>query len=190
MSLDESGLSPDGNLSKTDGRSLTRFGLATSVLPQGADRTNKSSVNITIITGSTDAGHPLPPHFQLKSFPEDDNKRIQTAFTKGLPNITNVYDTLDTSVDSPCSINCNVTAGMDAKEFRKYLEDSICPLYPTACDQSGKSVLLILYGDPGRNDLDTCTFLRTRSFHMLPGVPNTTHVTQVTDRNYGYFKLM
>ena len=25
---------------------------------------------------------------------------------------------------------------------------------------------------------------------MLPGVPNTTHVTQATDRNYWYFKLM
>ena len=30
--------------------------------------------------------------------------------------------------------------------------------------------------------------LRLRGFYLIPGVPNTTHVTQVTDRNYGQFK--
>jgi len=45
------------------------------------------------------------------------------------------------SVMKPCSVNCNATAGMDAKEFRKYLEDCICPLYPSACNQEGKRVL-------------------------------------------------
>ena len=48
---------------------------------------------------------------------------------------------------------------MDAKEFSKYLEDSICPLYTTACDQPGKRVLLILDGGPDCNDLQTHTFL-------------------------------
>ena len=66
MNLDESGLSLDGNHSKTDERSSIRFGPATKVLPQGADRTNKSSVRITIIAGGTAAGYPLPPHFQPK----------------------------------------------------------------------------------------------------------------------------
>ena len=132
MNLDKSGLSLDGNHSKTGGRSSTQFGPASKVLPQGADRTNKSSVRITIIAGSTAAGHPLPPHFQLKSVAEDDNKRIQTAFIKGLPNVTGVYDTLGANVDNPCSINYIATAGMDAKEFRKYLKDSIYSLYPTA----------------------------------------------------------
>ena len=133
----------------------TQFGPATKVLPQGADRTNKSSVRIPIIAGSTAVGHHLPPHFQLKSVAEDDNKRIQTAFIKGLPNVTGVYDTLGTSIGSPCSINCNATAGIDAKEFHKYFEDSICPQYPTASDQPGKRVLLILDGGPGRNDFNT-----------------------------------
>ena len=45
----------------------------------------KSSDRITIIAGSTAAGHPVPPYFQLKSVAEDENKRIQTAFIKGLP---------------------------------------------------------------------------------------------------------
>ena len=159
VNLNESGLSLDDNHSKTGGRLSTQFGPGTNVLPQGADQTNKSSVCITIIAGSTAAGHPLLPHFQLKSVAEDDNKLIQTAFIKDLPSVTGVYNTLGTSVDSSCSLNCNATAGMSAKEFRKYLEDLICPLYPTACDHPGKCVLLILDGGPGRNDLGTRTFL-------------------------------
>ena len=104
-------------------------------------------------------GHPLLPHFQLKYVAEVDNKHSQTAFIKGLPNVMGVYNTVGTSVDSsPCSFNCNATAGMDAKEFRKYLKDSIWPLYPTACDQPGKRVLLILDGGPGCNDLGTRSF--------------------------------
>ena len=30
--------------------------------------------------------------------------------------------------------------------------------------------------------------LRIRGFYLIPGVPNTTHVTQATDKNYGVFK--
>ena len=32
--------------------------------------------------------------------------------------------------------------------------------------------------------------LRIRGFYLIPGMPNITHVTQVTDRNYGLFKLV
>ena len=31
--------------------------------------------------------------------------------------------------------------------------------------------------------------LRAHGFYVVVGVPNTTHVTQPTDQNYGYFKL-
>ena len=30
--------------------------------------------------------------------------------------------------------------------------------------------------------------MRIKGFYLIPGVPNTTHVTQATDRNYGWFK--
>ena len=49
VNLDESGLILDGNHSKTGGQSSTRYGPADLVLSQGADRTNKSSVRITIM---------------------------------------------------------------------------------------------------------------------------------------------
>ena len=31
-------------------------------------------------------------------------------------------------------------------------------------------------------------WLRAKGFYLLPGVPNTTHITHVTNQNYGYFK--
>ena len=63
--------------SKSGGRSSTQFGSSNPSVPQDMDRTNKSSTCITFIGGSTAAGHPLPPHFQLKSVATDENKRIQ-----------------------------------------------------------------------------------------------------------------
>ena len=91
LNLDESGLTLDGNQSKSGGRSSTRFGCSNPSIPQGMDRTNKSSTRITFIGGSTAAGHPLPLHFQLKSVATDENKRIQTKFLEGLPFVYGVY---------------------------------------------------------------------------------------------------
>ena len=51
-------------------------------------------------------------------------------------------------------------------------------------------MLLILDSSPGRKDEGLLSFLAARGFHLLPGVPNTTHVTQPTDQNYGYFRSM
>ena len=42
------------------------------------------------------------------------------------------------------TINCNENAGMDNKEFSKYIQTQIMPLYPDARDVIGKRVLLIV----------------------------------------------
>ena len=63
LNLDESGLTLDRNQTKSGGPSSTRYGSSNPAVPQGTDRTNKSSTHITFIGGSTAAGHPLPPHF-------------------------------------------------------------------------------------------------------------------------------
>lgn len=93
-------------------------------------------------------------------------------------------------VENGISVYCNATAGMDAAEFKKYLTDSIVPLYPNASDVYGKRVLLIVDSGPGRKDAELLAYLRARGFLLHPGVPNTTHVTQPTDQNYGYFKIL
>ena len=77
---------------------------------------------------------------------------------------------------------------MDTVEFKKYLEGGICPLYPEASDVPGNRVLLILDSGPWWKNLKLLASLRARGFYKITGVPNTTHVTQPTDQNHGYFK--
>ena len=52
----------------------------------------------------------------------------------------------------------------------------------------GKRVAIIVDSGPGRVNADMLARLRIRGFYLIPGVPNTTHVTQPTDKNYGVFK--
>jgi len=189
LNLDESGLTLDQTGSLSGGRDSTRFRSADNAIAFGADRTNKSSCRLTIIAGSTAAGHPLPPHFQLMSVAEDRNKRIENEFVRGISNVVGVYGE-DKIVNNGISVNCNATAGMDTVEFKKYLSDSIVPLYSNASDVKGKRVLLIVDSGPGRKDETLLAYLRARRFLLHPGVPNTTHVTQPTDQNYGYFKTL
>ena len=62
------------------------------------------------------------------------------------------------------------------------------PLYLDARDVIGKRVLLIVDSGPGRLNGDLLAILRLNGFYMTAGTPNTTHITQSTDRNYGQFK--
>ena len=54
----------------------------------------------------------------------------------------------------------------------------------------GKRVAIIVDSGPGRVNADMLARLRIRGFYLIPGVPNTTHVTQATDKNYGVIKYV
>ena len=43
---------------------------------------------------------------------------------------------------------------------------------------------------PGRMNESLLATLRSRGFYLYPGLPNSTHVTQATDRKYGLFKSL
>ena len=43
---------------------------------------------------------------------------------------------------------------------------------------------------PGRTNIEMLAYLRVLGIYCVPGVPNTTHVTQETDQNYGLFKTI
>jgi len=77
---------------------------------------------------------------------------------------------------------------MNAIELDKYTKKGTLPLCPDASDIPGKRVLLKLDSGPGRMSLDMLASLRLQGVHVIPGVPNTTHVTQETDQNYGLYK--
>ena len=88
----------------------------------------------------------------------------------------------------PVSFGQNKKGGMNEEEFAKYLFNSIVPLFSHAKDKPGHRVLLKVDSGPGRINLNLLAKLRLFGFVLYPCVPNTTHVTQETDQNYGPFK--
>ncbi len=88
----------------------------------------------------------------------------------------------------PVLFGQNAKGGMDEEEFTKYLLNLIVPLFPHAKDKAGHRVLLKVDSGPGWMNLLLLAKLCMLGFVLYPCVPNTTHVTQETDQNYGPFK--
>ena len=82
----------------------------------------------------------------------------------------------------------NEKGGIDESEFNKFLNISILPLWPNAEDEKRKRVMLKLDSGPGRTCKQLLAQIRMLGFYFYPGVPDTTAVSQETDRNYGPFK--
>ena len=118
INLDESEISTDGTSNIAGGRSATTYTSTDSSLPKGVEAANKSGYSATFIGGSSVAGSPLPPHFQLKSTTREDNKTIDTKFIKYLPKIVVTYS-CGKVVENECTVNCNAKAGMGDVEFSK-----------------------------------------------------------------------
>ena len=181
INLDESEISTDGTSKIHGGRPDTTYTSTES------KATNKSGYSANFIKGYNVAVATLHPHFQIKSNAREDNKNINTELLKYLPKIVGTYG-CGKVIENECTVNYNTKDGMDAVEFSMYLQTSVMTLYPDAQDTPGKRVLIIVDIGPGRLDLDMLATPRARGFYLMAGVPNTTHVTQATDRKYGPFK--
>jgi hypothetical protein len=154
----------------------------------GATAANKSSCSATIIFGSSAAGEPLPPHFQLKSLAQTaELQRMSTAWFQNTHSILVRFGHEELQ-QRPCTFGMNEKAGMNAAELDKYIANSILPLFPDMEDIPGKRILLKVDSGPGRNNLEMLADLRLKGCYLVAGVPNTTAVTQETDQNYGPFK--
>jgi hypothetical protein len=77
---------------------------------------------------------------------------------------------------------------MNDKEFDKYINNSIVPLYPDLEDTPGKGVLLKVDSSLGCNGRDLLNKARFRGVYLFPGLPNATSMQQETDIYYGPFK--
>ena len=132
-------------------------------------------------------GWPLPVHLQVKSEAQAENMKLSLEFLKGSRSVRGKYGFSEVK-EIGMTLGANPKAGMDRKEFAKYLFSSIVPLYPDASDRPGKRVASIVDSGPGRVNAEMLAKLRIRGFYLIPSVPNTTHVTQATDKNYGLFK--
>ena len=154
----------------------------------GGTATNKSGYSSTIICGSNAAGEALPPHFQLKSLAKQDaTQRISVDWFLHANDVMGKFGFEDVRV-LPTTFGLNEKGGMNSYELDKYIRKAILPLYPDVADVPGKRVLLKVDSGPGRMNVEMLASLRLQGVYLAPGVPNSTHVTQETDQNYGLYK--
>ena len=77
---------------------------------------------------------------------------------------------------------------MNDKEFERYINNTIIPLFPDMEDTPGKRVLLKVDSGPGHSCMSLLASWKFRGLYLFPGLPNATYVQQETDHNYGLFK--
>mmetsp|Transcript_19012 Transcript_19012/g.44118 ORF Transcript_19012/g.44118 Transcript_19012/m.44118 type:complete len:369 (+) Transcript_19012:629-1735(+) len=143
-----------------------------------------------MITGSSAAGEPIPPHFQFPTKAKDDtNKKIKAEAIKHLKDVFGVFGS-GSKQKWGCTYAMNEKGGMNNEEFQKYVEKNIVRLFPDSADLPGKRVILKVDSGPGRNNVHLLARLRAIGIYVYPCVPNTTAITQETDQSYGYFKSL
>ncbi len=135
----------------------------------------------TLITGSTAAGKVFPPHIQFQSKAKSaDTARIDIDVAEYTQQVLGKFG-CDKVKAWPITFGTNEKGGMDNKEFAKYMQGSIVPLFPDAVDEPGRRVLLKVDSGPGRMNLKLLTTLKLIGIILYPCVPNTTQMTQETD---------
>ena len=82
----------------------------------------------------------------------------------------------------------NEKGGMNAIELQKYMDVATFPLFPDISDMPVKCVLMKVDSGPGRMNIEMLASLKLKGMYLMPGVPNTTQVTQETDQSYGQYK--
>ena len=187
LNIDETCLSLDGSKGARGGRPEVIF--FDPRFPLVGKETSKSGLTTTMIGGSTAAGEALPPHFQFQTSAQTaEREQMRVDMMQFVP--AGIYGHFGNGEEKlwPVTFAMNAKGGMDDEEFEKYVFNSIVPLYPNAEDKPGKRVMIKVDSGPGRMAKRLLARLRLLGFILYPGVPNTTAVSQETDRNYGPFK--
>ncbi len=185
LNFDETCLSLDGSTSKCGGH--PEVILFDPRFPLADKAPSKSLLSMTMITGSSAAGDPIPPHLQFMTKSTSVNSCFPYDIAKYMPQIHAAFGFEEERI-FPITFGQNEKGGMDSKEFEKYVLGSVVPLYPIARDKPGHRVMLKVDSGPSRMNLNLLVRLRRLGFVMYPGMPNTTHISQETDQQYGAFK--
>jgi len=154
----------------------------------GSTSANKCGYKTTVICGSTAAGEPIPPHFQLKTDAKtNEGQRVSVEWFRYCPHIRGKFGHPQSKL-FPVTFGMNEKGGMNAVELQKYMDVAIFPLFPDISDMPGKRVLMKVDSGPGRMNIEMLASLKLKGMYLMPGVPNTTQVTQETDQSYGQYK--
>jgi hypothetical protein len=91
--------------------------------------TLKSLLSTTMITGSSAAGDPIPPHLQFLTKSMSVNSCFHYDIAKYMPQICAAFGSKEERL-FPVMFGQNKKGGMDSEEFKKYVLGSIVQLYP------------------------------------------------------------
>lgn len=186
LNLDEICLSLDGSNGNRGGRSEVYF--CNPHFPIVDKATSKTALTTTMITGSTTCDEALQPHFQFQTNATTvEREKLPNDLVQFIPKIWGKFGSKGRQVWS-VTFGMNTKGGMDDEYFQKYMMNSIVPPFPDAEVKPGKRVLIKVDSFSGRMGLDLLAKLRFLGFVLYPGVPNTTVVSQETDRLYGPFE--
>jgi hypothetical protein len=187
INLDETAATLDSTQENRGGRPPVVF--HSENLSAGATRANKTGYSCTLICGSSAAGQPLPPHFQLKSEAKAENQRFSIEHLENQKMVFTHLGGLQPKEYST-TFGFNEKAGMNEIEFWKFLEATIPRWFPDVENKKGLRVIIKVDSGPGRKNYEKLAKFRLMGIYVIVGVPNSTAVTQETDQNYGPFKQM
>ena len=156
--------------------------------PQLGNATSKSALSMTMIGGNSAAGEAIPPHFQFQtSASSAEGEAIRIEMIRYFTAVKGIFR-WGTEQEFPISFGLNSKGGMDDYEFFEYIRTSLMKLFPDAAPMKGRWVVIKCDSGPGRLNPTLLAHLRFHGFILYPGVPNTTAVTQETDKSYGPFQ--
>jgi hypothetical protein len=188
VNVDETNFSLDGSVGGHGGLPANTIMISNAARPGTGQ--NKSSVSSSLMLGSNAAGESMPVHIMFASKAKDEaNYQINPERILGIPRVTAMFGH-EEEKSFPATISVNPKGGTDSRVLEQYLRCLIDTLYPDASDTPGCRVLFKTDGGPERLDIKSLAQLRARGCYLFPGVQNTMHVTQETDRNYGQFKSL
>lgn len=148
INIDETFLALDGGSVKRGGRPAIVY--VGNNLPEVGKAYSKSSLALTMITGSTAASEAIPPHFQfLTTATSEERMRICSDLLQVMPNVKGQFGCY-TGREWPVTFGMNLKGVMDDAEYEKYLFLSIIPLFPVLEDKAVFRIILKFDSRPGR----------------------------------------
>jgi len=188
INVDETNFSLDGSDGGRGGRPANTITISNAARPGTGQ--NKSSISSSLMLGSNSAGESMPIHIMFASkAKEEQNYQINPEWILGIPRVRGIFGH-EEEKSFPATVTVNPKGGTDSRVLMQYLNSVMATLFPNASDTPGRRVLFKIDGGPGRLDIQSLAQLRAKGCYLFPGVQNTTHVTQETDRNYGQFKSL
>jgi len=140
VNLDETCLSLDGNNGNRGGRpTAAHFDVR---FPQLGKATSKSALTTMMISRSSAACEPLPPHFQFQTSAQTaEAEAIRIETVRYMLDVRGSFGH-ESEQSFPVSLGLNNKEGMDDEEFFEYLQKSIMKLYPDAAPVKGCWVVI------------------------------------------------